>query len=143
MAAGRAGAATPWPTFLVHSFDNVAMIHITERAGLTRRAFSRYFTDKRDVLVTGSEQLPAVLAPTDLAPFPALLTALTEAGELVTDERAAERRAIVQASPEPRRRPPRSSHRSAPPSSGPRSTAGQTSQNAQAPPAVSARQQAS
>ena len=74
--------------------------------GLTRRTFSRYFTDKRDVLFAGSEQLPAVLAAAvgradpDLAPFTALLTALTEVGNLVADEHAAERRAIVQASPE-------------------------------------------
>src|ERR1700748_1134160 len=39
-------------------------------------------------------------AAPDLAPFAALLTALTEVGDLVADEHAAERRAIVQASPE-------------------------------------------
>jgi len=92
--------------FLAHGFDNVTVAQITERAGLTRRTFSRYFTDKRDVLFAGSEQLPAVLAAAvgradpDLAPFAALLTALTEAGDLVADEHAAERRAIVAASPE-------------------------------------------
>jgi AcrR family transcriptional regulator len=75
--------------FLAHGFDNVTVAQITERAGLTRRTFSRYFTDKRDVLFAGSEQLPAVL-----------LTALTEVGDLVADEHAAERRAIVAASPE-------------------------------------------
>jgi hypothetical protein len=53
-----------------------------------------------------SEQLPAVLAAAvgradpDRAPFAALLTALTELGGLVADEHAAERRAIVAASPE-------------------------------------------
>ena len=36
--------------FLAHGFDNVTVAQITERAGLTRRTFSRYFTDKRDVL---------------------------------------------------------------------------------------------
>src|ERR1700735_145304 len=45
--------------FLAHGFDNVTVAQITERAGLTRRTFSRYFTDKRDVLFAGSEQLPA------------------------------------------------------------------------------------
>jgi AcrR family transcriptional regulator len=48
--------------FLAHGFDNVTVAQITERAGLTRRTFSRYFTDKRDVLFAGSEQLPRVLA---------------------------------------------------------------------------------
>jgi AcrR family transcriptional regulator len=92
--------------FLAHGFDNVTVAQITERAGLTRRTFSRYFTDKRDVLFAGSEQLPAVLAAAvaradpDLAPIAALLAALTEVGDLVADSRAAERRAIVQASPE-------------------------------------------
>jgi hypothetical protein len=58
------------------------------------------------VLFAGSEQLPAVLAAAvgradpDLTPFTALLAALTEAGDLVADEHAAERGAIVQASPE-------------------------------------------
>jgi len=92
--------------FLAHGFDNVTVAQITERAGLTRRTFSRYFTDKRDVLFADSEQLPAVLAAAvvradpDLAPFAALLTALAEVGSLVADEHAAERRAIVAASPE-------------------------------------------
>lgn len=92
--------------FLAHGFDNVTVAQITERAGLTRRTFSRYFTDKRDVLFAGSEELPAVVAAAvgradpDLAPFEAMLTALTEVGDLVVDEHAAERRAIVQASPE-------------------------------------------
>ena len=92
--------------FLAHGFDNVTVAQITERAGLTRRTFSRYFADKRDVLFAGSEQLPAVLAAAveradpDLTPFAAMLTALTEVGDLVADEHAAERRAIVAASPE-------------------------------------------
>jgi AcrR family transcriptional regulator len=94
--------------FLAHGFDNVTVAQITERAGLTRRTFSRYFADKRDVLFAGSEQLPGVLAdavgrtdPT-LAPFEAMLGALTEVGDLLADQvqHAAERRAIVQASPE-------------------------------------------
>src|ERR1700743_58841 len=92
--------------FLERGYENGTVAEITERAGLTRRTFSRYFTDKRDVLFAGSEQLPAVLAAAvgradpDLAPFAALLTALTEVGALVADDHAAERRAIVQASPE-------------------------------------------
>jgi AcrR family transcriptional regulator len=92
--------------FLEYGFDNVTVAQITERAGLTRRTFSRYFTDKRDVLFADAERLPEVLAAAveradpDLTPFAALLSALTEVGHLVADEHAAERRAIVQASPE-------------------------------------------
>ena len=94
--------------FLAHGFDNVTVAEITERAGLTRRTFSRYFADKRDVLFAGSEQLPVALADAvgradpALAPFEAMLSALTEVGDLLADrvQHPAERRAIVQASPE-------------------------------------------
>jgi AcrR family transcriptional regulator len=92
--------------FLAHGFDNVTVAQITERAGLTRRTFSRYFADKRDVLFGDADQLPAVLAAAvgraeeDLPPFAAMLSALAEVGGLVADEHAAERRAIVAASPE-------------------------------------------
>src|SRR6202012_3876141 len=73
--------------FLEHGYENVTVAQITERAGLTRRSFSRYFTDKRDVLFAGSEQLPAALAAAvgradpHPAPFPALLTALTQVAD--------------------------------------------------------------
>ena len=94
--------------FLEHGYENVTVAQITERAGLTRRTFSRYFTDKRDVLFAGSEQLPAVLAHSvrhaddTLSPFEALLTALVDLAGGLADQAplAAQRRAIVQASPE-------------------------------------------
>jgi AcrR family transcriptional regulator len=92
--------------FLARGFDNVTVAQITERAGLTRRTFSRYFTDKRDVLFEDSDRLPEVVAAAveradpGLAPFPAMLAALAEVGDQVGDEHAAERRAIVAASPE-------------------------------------------
>src|ERR1700721_3510832 len=80
--------------FLAHGFDNVTVAEITERAGLTRRTFSRYFADKRDVLFDGSDQLPAVLAAAvgradpGLPPIVALLTGSTEVGDLAADEHA-------------------------------------------------------
>jgi AcrR family transcriptional regulator len=94
--------------FLAHGYDNVTVAQITERAGLTRRTFSRYFADKRDVLFAGSEQLPGALAAAvegadpDLVPFAALLAGLAEIGDLLADQagHVAERRAIVAASPE-------------------------------------------
>ncbi len=94
--------------FLEHGYENVTVAQITERAGLARRSFSRYFADKRDVLFPGSQQLPAVLARSvrhadgTLSPFAALLTALVEVAGLLADEAplAAQRRAVVQASPE-------------------------------------------
>jgi len=94
--------------FLEHGYENVTVAQITERAGLTRRSFSRYFTDKRDVLFAGSERLPAVLArgvrhaDSTLSPFEALLTALVDVAGGLADQAplAAQRRAVVRASPE-------------------------------------------
>jgi AcrR family transcriptional regulator len=94
--------------FLEHGYENVTVAEITERAGLTRRTFSRYFTDKRDVLFAGSERLPAALAnsvrhaDSTLSSFEALLTALVDVGGMLADQaqHAAQRRAVVQASPE-------------------------------------------
>ncbi|SEG24049.1 transcriptional regulator, TetR family [Actinacidiphila yanglinensis] len=94
--------------FLERGYENVTVAEITERAGLTRRSFSRYFADKRDVLFAGSDQLPAALAgavrraDTALAPFEALLAALVDIAAGMADQAplAAQRRAVVQASPE-------------------------------------------
>jgi AcrR family transcriptional regulator len=94
--------------FLEHGYENVTVTQITERAGLTRRTFSRYFTDKRDVLFAGSEQLPPALADAvvragdTLAPFEALLTALVEIAGVFADRvpHAARRRAVIKSSPE-------------------------------------------
>jgi len=94
--------------YLEHGYENVTVAEITERAGLTRRTFSRYFTDKRDVLFAGSEQLPVALADAvlhadaALAPFEALLTALADIGDVLAGRfpHAAQRRAVISASPE-------------------------------------------
>lgn len=94
--------------FLERGYENVTVAEITERAGLTRRSFSRYFTDKRDVLFAGSEQLPVVLADSvrhaegTLSPFAAVLTALLDVAGGLADQAplAARRRAVVRASPE-------------------------------------------
>src|SRR6201996_272797 len=77
--------------FLEHGYENVTVTQITERAGLTRRTFSRYFADKRDVLFAGSEQLPGALADAvlqadpALTPFEALLGALERVGDVVAE----------------------------------------------------------
>ncbi|MGI8449366.1 MAG: TetR family transcriptional regulator [Streptosporangiaceae bacterium] len=94
--------------YLEHGYENVTVAQITERAGLTRRTFSRYFTDKRDVLFAGSQQLPVALADAvlhaddALSPFEALLAALVDTGELLAGRvpHAAQRRAVIQARPE-------------------------------------------
>ncbi|GGM96930.1 TetR/AcrR family transcriptional regulator [Streptomyces fuscichromogenes] len=94
--------------FLEYGYENVTVAEITERAGLTRRSFSRYFTDKRDVLFAESEQLPVALAGSvrradaALSPFEALLAALLDIAGALADQAplAAQRRAVVRASPE-------------------------------------------
>jgi AcrR family transcriptional regulator len=94
--------------FLERGYENVTVAQITERAGLTRRTFSRYFADKRDVLFAGSEQLPPALADAvrqadgALSPFAALLTALMDVGQVLAGRapHAAERRAVIRTRPE-------------------------------------------
>jgi AcrR family transcriptional regulator len=94
--------------YLERGYEDVTVAEITERAGLTRRTFSRYFTDKRDVLFAGSEQLPVALADAvlhaddALTPFGALLAAIVEIGELFVGRvpHAAQRRAVIKTSPE-------------------------------------------
>ena len=95
--------------FLERGYENVTVAQITERAGLTRRTFSRYFADKRDVLFAGSEQLPAALADAvlkadaALTPFEALLGALERVGDAMADRvapHAAQRQAVIDGSDE-------------------------------------------
>ena len=85
-----------------------AASHRIAPARQARRTFSRYFTDKRDVLFAGSEQLPGALANAvrhaddALPPFEALLAALVDIGDLLAGRvpHAAQRRAVIKASPE-------------------------------------------
>ena len=90
-----------------NGYENVTVAQITERAGLTRRTFSRYFADKRDVLFAGSDQLPAALAEAvsqadaGFTPFEALLAALGQVGDMLATRiapHAAQRQAIVDSS---------------------------------------------
>ncbi|MEY9853292.1 AcrR family transcriptional regulator [Leifsonia sp. EB41] len=95
--------------FLEFGYENVTVAQIADRAGLTRRTFSRYFADKRDVLFAGSERLPDALAEAlrrmdpSVAPYPAMLQALVDVGGVLGErvaEHAAERREIIAGSPE-------------------------------------------
>ena len=95
--------------FLELGYENVTVSQIADRAGLTRRTFSRYFKDKRDVLFAGSEELPPTLAAAVLAadpalsPYAALITALVDVSAELANRvapLAAQRRAVVARSPE-------------------------------------------
>jgi AcrR family transcriptional regulator len=95
--------------FLELGYENVTVAQIADRSGLTRRTFSRYFTDKRDVLFAGSERLPELLAEAlgqadpRLSSFEALLTALAEVGSVLGERvilHAARRQEVIARSPE-------------------------------------------
>ncbi len=95
--------------FLQYGYENVTVAQIADHAGLTRRTFSRYFTDKRDVLFAGSERLPGLLAEAlgradpELTAFEALLTAFAEVGAVLGTQvaaHAAQRRDVIAHSPE-------------------------------------------
>jgi AcrR family transcriptional regulator len=95
--------------YLEFGYENVTVAQIADRAGLNRRTFSRYFTDKRDVLFAGSDELPPALAKAvlvadaNLAPFDVVVAGLTEVGSMLGDRfapLAAQRRAIIATSPE-------------------------------------------
>jgi len=95
--------------FLELGYENVTVAQIADRAGLTRRTFSRYFTDKRDVLFAGSERLPGLLAGAlsradpELTPFEALLTAMADVGAVLgahVASHAVQRRDVIARSPE-------------------------------------------
>lgn len=51
-------------------YDKVTVAEIAARAGLTRRTFFRYFSDKREVLFFGAEKLEAFVAEGVLAAAP-------------------------------------------------------------------------
>jgi AcrR family transcriptional regulator len=94
--------------FLERGYENVTVTDITDHAGLTRRTFSRYFADKRDVLFAGSDRLPAVIAKAvrgadpALSPAEALLAGLAQTGTVLAKHvpRSPDRRRIVAGSAE-------------------------------------------
>ncbi|GAB3673013.1 TetR family transcriptional regulator [Angustibacter aerolatus] len=48
--------------FVEHGFDDVTVPQITARAGLTTRTFFRHFADKREVLFSEADRMPALVA---------------------------------------------------------------------------------
>jgi AcrR family transcriptional regulator len=94
--------------FLERGYENVTVTDITDHAGLTRRTFSRYFADKRDVLFAGSDRLPELVsravgqAPPELGPAEALIAGLCDTGTILARNvpRSPERRRVVSGSAE-------------------------------------------
>jgi AcrR family transcriptional regulator len=85
---------------------------IAARAGLTERTFFRYFTDKREVLFSGSADLEKVIvegiggAPKTMAPLDAVAAAFETTAPFFEERRshARKRRAVIAAHAELRER---------------------------------------
>lgn len=83
-AAGRLERAA-LELFDERGFDRTTVAQITRRAGLAERSFYRYFSDKREALFAGAEQLEDLLvrevrdAPSAVGPLEALLAAVAQA----------------------------------------------------------------
>jgi AcrR family transcriptional regulator len=89
-------------------FDATTVAEIAERAGLTKRTFFRYFTDKREVLFMGADELRALVtdataaAPASATPIEAVAAGLNAAGVMFAQRHdfARQRHAIIAANPE-------------------------------------------
>lgn len=95
--------------FAERGYDETTVSAIAERAGLTERTFFRYFVDKREVLFSGAELLPATMtaaladAAEDVAPTEAAIGALVATAEVLFGEDRLDfvtrRQAIIDATP--------------------------------------------
>ena len=96
-AAGRFRAAA-MELFVERGYAQTTVADIAERAGLTRRTFFRYFSDKREVLFNGSERLLQTMvgalesAPADASAIDAVAAALRATADFFGDNRAFARR---------------------------------------------------
>ncbi|HET9103289.1 MAG TPA: TetR family transcriptional regulator [Solirubrobacteraceae bacterium] len=89
-------------------YEATTVAQIAERAGLTKRTFFRYFSDKREVLFSGSQELQRLwlegvaATPADAPPLSAVLRGLDPVAEMFTERHgfARLRAQIVQANPE-------------------------------------------
>lgn len=81
-AAERLGLAAV-ELFAERGYDDVTVVEIAERAGLTRRTFFRHFTDKREILFRGQDAYRELFttaiagAPAGASPVEAISAALT------------------------------------------------------------------
>lgn len=94
--------------FEEHGYDETTVAEIAEAAGLTKRTFFRYFSDKREVLFNGSHELQErwvggiEAAAPDAGAMAAVSAGLDEVAELFTDRHlfARMRSRIIAANPE-------------------------------------------
>ena len=98
--------------FEEQGYEETTVAEIAERAGLTKRTFFRYFSDKREVLFSGSEELErrwleaVTAAPPDATPLAVVTAGLDPVAEMFIERHgfARIRAAIIAANPELRER---------------------------------------
>jgi AcrR family transcriptional regulator len=106
-ARGRLGRAA-LELFEEQGFDATTVAEIAERAGLTKRTFFRYFTDKREVLFRGREELEELVvtgvlaAPQSASPLEAAGAGLDAAADMFEELRpfSTRRQRVIAAAPE-------------------------------------------
>lgn len=89
-------------------YDATTVAEISDLAGLTKRSFFRHFSDKREVLFSGSHELQRLwlegvaAAPADATPLAAVAAGLDPVAEMFTERHDAARirRGIIEANPE-------------------------------------------
>jgi AcrR family transcriptional regulator len=89
-------------------YEETTVAQIAEAAGLTKRTFFRYFSDKREVLFNGSEALElrwleaVAAAPVDASPLAVVLAGLDPVAEMFGERHpfARIRAGIIDANPE-------------------------------------------
>jgi AcrR family transcriptional regulator len=94
--------------FVAQGYEVTTVAQIAEAAGLTKRTFFRYFSDKREVLFNGSAELQhrwleaVAAAPEDAAPLTIVLAGLDPVADLFVERHAFARMRsrIIDANPE-------------------------------------------
>src|SRR6476659_8431395 len=81
--------------FATRGFEQTTATEIAQSVGLTERTFFRHFSDKREVLFYGQQELVRVFlegiqtAPTGLSPLEVVAAAVRSAAAFFPDERRA------------------------------------------------------
>ena len=107
-AAGRLQQAA-LELYAERGYEETTVAEIAERAGLTERTFFRHFSDKREVLFRGSEELQRLIvdavhaAPATATPIEAIAVGVAAAGAIFDASRrprSRQRQAVIDANPE-------------------------------------------
>jgi AcrR family transcriptional regulator len=104
--------AAAFELFEERGYDRTTVGDIAARGGLTERTFFRYFTDKREVLFSGSEELEKLIvsaiasAPKTMSPLDVVVAALAASSPAFEARRAIarKRQALIAAHAELRER---------------------------------------